>query len=653
MKINHIAISNILSFKDKRNFTKNDKIFFTPEINVLIGPNGSGKSNFLEIIYRFFSAGLIMDCQINEQNFNTYQRTDDGNLLKNLLVFPQQFQHQLPKNHKSKTKVKWIEIELSLNKFDKQNLNFLRKNVKEINTLFQKYSNVSADFPDSIRKKDIDNLETVLLKFDDQSHGENMFYWNEVGGETIKFVFMYFRWFKILQNIIELENQLNQKPWKKLKNTYAVLGSHRSFSNFNPMYDTSNRQRSMEQLRERTRNEGIKSVPTAEPTSILNVKEKLVFAHINKEIENSNVGTTSVGRTIEQIDSPIFNEINSNLKKYLNLVMDVSRFDESHFQFLFKDKKSKNNVLISELSGGEKEIFHLIFTIFGNELKNGVIIIDEPEIHLHPKLQVKILDLIKSIGNKLDIQFIIATHSPVFVDEHTIQGTHRFFKKNNFTRVIWPQNISTPDKDLITFLKYTNSAKIFFGDKVVLVEGQSDEYFYKYFYSKFSNKDIEFLDIVGKGNNFKWREFLKKYQIPVYYIGDVDNIFNNWFNVLDATMKQSWKASFNAQPAISNLISTDRDYEDSHEYRTALIKFIQQNNQSDWAIVKNRIRNLYSDNIFILQKGELENYLNIPTGRRKVERIINFCSSSAFDNFFTSNSQNAREIRDIFTRITK
>ncbi len=44
------------------------------------------------------------------------------------------------------------------------------------------------------------------------------------------------------------------------------------------------------------------------------------------------------------------------------------------------------------------------------------ILMDEPELHLHPVLQGKILDYIRTISVKENIQFILATHSPTLVE---------------------------------------------------------------------------------------------------------------------------------------------------------------------------------------------------------------------------------------------
>jgi predicted ATP-dependent endonuclease of OLD family len=42
---------------------------------------------------------------------------------------------------------------------------------------------------------------------------------------------------------------------------------------------------------------------------------------------------------------------------------------------------------------------------------------DEPELHLHPNLQAKVLDYIRSLALAEDPQFIVASHSPTMVEQ--------------------------------------------------------------------------------------------------------------------------------------------------------------------------------------------------------------------------------------------
>lgn len=78
---------------------------------------------------------------------------------------------------------------------------------------------------------------------------------------------------------------------------------------------------------------------------------------------------------------------------------------------------------IAEMSSGEQAVFTILFEFVRNDIKKGIILIDELELHLHPPEQQALLAALYKIGP--DCQFIITTHSPyiegVIPDEHEIR----------------------------------------------------------------------------------------------------------------------------------------------------------------------------------------------------------------------------------------
>lgn len=132
------------------------------------------------------------------------------------------------------------------------------------------------------------------------------------------------------------------------------------------------------------------------------------------------------------------------LTKYLlpHLVFDRVDFkneDDIKCVWKRKDKQSENDLDIDDLSSGEKSIIILFLPLLesdinhfleetenlGREVKltsditlpDRAFIIDEPELHLHPDLQAKILTYIRGLSTKSNIQFILATHSPTILDQ--------------------------------------------------------------------------------------------------------------------------------------------------------------------------------------------------------------------------------------------
>lgn len=65
---------------------------------------------------------------------------------------------------------------------------------------------------------------------------------------------------------------------------------------------------------------------------------------------------------------------------------------------------------INGLSSGEKQLFVRALTLKMMGINNGVILVDEPEISMHPKWQQRIMKVYQSIGE--NNQVIAATHSP-------------------------------------------------------------------------------------------------------------------------------------------------------------------------------------------------------------------------------------------------
>ncbi|OQW98113.1 MAG: hypothetical protein BWK73_53345 [Thiothrix lacustris] len=79
---------------------------------------------------------------------------------------------------------------------------------------------------------------------------------------------------------------------------------------------------------------------------------------------------------------------------------------------LFENIANKR-ISIEKLSDGEKQIYGCVIRLMIQHPENAVILIDEPEIALHPAWQQKIMQIYSRIGK--NNQFIVATHSPQII----------------------------------------------------------------------------------------------------------------------------------------------------------------------------------------------------------------------------------------------
>jgi hypothetical protein len=65
---------------------------------------------------------------------------------------------------------------------------------------------------------------------------------------------------------------------------------------------------------------------------------------------------------------------------------------------------------VSSMSSGEREVVNIVFDFILRAPSDCIIFFDEPEIHLHPELSYRLLQTLKTFGNRN--QFFFCTHSP-------------------------------------------------------------------------------------------------------------------------------------------------------------------------------------------------------------------------------------------------
>ena len=112
---------------------------------------------------------------------------------------------------------------------------------------------------------------------------------------------------------------------------------------------------------------------------------------------------------VEDIQRKVFDEINEIFEN-LNIDVKVEDISQDGRNITLFTNSAGDKFDINELSSGEKQLFlrTLAITILNPE--NSIILIDEPELSLHPKWQQRIVDVYRKIGK--NNQIIIATHSP-------------------------------------------------------------------------------------------------------------------------------------------------------------------------------------------------------------------------------------------------
>ena len=129
-------------------------------------------------------------------------------------------------------------------------------------------------------------------------------------------------------------------------------------------------------------------------------------------------------------------ELSANLLPHLRFE-GIDAKDRNQIRCLWAVHGAKNIVDIDELSSGEKSIIQMFFPLVERRIRAHVaevsgskveanrpeqcVLIDEPELHLHPNLQIKVLDYLRVLTAGTKTQVILATHSPTIVESASFE----------------------------------------------------------------------------------------------------------------------------------------------------------------------------------------------------------------------------------------
>lgn len=112
---------------------------------------------------------------------------------------------------------------------------------------------------------------------------------------------------------------------------------------------------------------------------------------------------------VGDVQKKVFNEINEIFEN-LSIDVEVEDISQDGRNITLFTNSSGDEFDINELSSGEKQLFLRTLAIKMLNPENSIILIDEPELSLHPKWQQRIVDVYRKIGK--NNQIIIVTHSP-------------------------------------------------------------------------------------------------------------------------------------------------------------------------------------------------------------------------------------------------
>jgi predicted ATP-binding protein involved in virulence len=170
-----------------------------------------------------------------------------------------------------------------------------------------------------------------------------------------------------------------------------------------------------------------------------------IATKINKEIfKNRN-------KVIGQVIDSVCNDINSIFNSMNIDIKLIGLSEDEETKPLFQNSLGKE-FKINDLSSGEKQLFIRALSLKSLNINNSIILIDEPELSLHPEWQSKIIKLYENIGE--NNQLIIATHSPHVIANIEAKQLRIMKKDNNGIVIVNGDDIDeTYGQNIETILK--------------------------------------------------------------------------------------------------------------------------------------------------------------------------------------------------------
>ena len=120
------------------------------------------------------------------------------------------------------------------------------------------------------------------------------------------------------------------------------------------------------------------------------------------------------------------------------LLTKLEGLDPQQFNRPIFTNAAGEKVTIDQLSDGEKQLYGRVISLMILDPHNSVILIDEPEIALHPSWQQQIMSVYSKIGK--NNQFIVATHSPQIIANTNYENLIILTKQDGKISALYPNS---------------------------------------------------------------------------------------------------------------------------------------------------------------------------------------------------------------------
>lgn len=200
----------------------------------------------------------------------------------------------------------------------------------------------------------------------------------------------------------------------------------------------------------------------------------------------------------------VFIKVSERLSVLFNRNIFI-RWDAGQMKVFFGKTDSEQEYSVAAEASGLVNVISILAALFDEVVE--VLLIDEPEVSLHPQLQSYLLREMKSAAKRYNKTIIISTHSAEMIELNSASELCNFvfFRKDSLPKQISPD---TPELNSVKLKEFLLRMSLiysegFFAKKVMLIEGSSDMILCRYLCNRLNlNLDVagsQIIPVEGKG----------------------------------------------------------------------------------------------------------------------------------------------------------
>lgn len=200
----------------------------------------------------------------------------------------------------------------------------------------------------------------------------------------------------------------------------------------------------------------------------------------------------------------VFIKVSERLSVLFNRNIFI-RWDAGQMKVFFGKTDSEQEYSVAAEASGLVNVISILAALFDESVE--VLLIDEPEVSLHPQLQSYLLREMKNVVKKYNKTIIISTHSAEMIELNKASDlcNYIFFRKNTLPKQISPD---APELNSVKLKEFLLRMSLiynegFFAKKVLLIEGSSDMILCRYLCNRLDlNLDVagsQIIPVEGKG----------------------------------------------------------------------------------------------------------------------------------------------------------